>query len=91
MDPCVTPQEFSPKSENLFSEKYDLNHFLVLSENLIALSFRNKISWSMVSNAFCRSINIIPVNKPLSNHFKILFVKKDKHRFAEWLPQKLDW
>ena len=52
MDPCGTPQEISPKSESLFSmftrnilsERYDLNHFIVLSENLIALSFCQKIS-----------------------------------------------
>ena len=52
MDPCGTPQEIFPKSESLFSiftrnilsERYDLNHFIVLSENLIALSFCNKIS-----------------------------------------------
>ena len=99
MDPCGTSQEISPKLQNLFSiftrnilsERYDLNHFIVLSENLIALSFCNKISWSIVSNAFCRSINIIPVKKPLSSHFKSLSVKKDKHRFVEWLPQKTDW
>ena len=99
MDPYGTPQEISPKSESLFSvfarnilsEKYDLNHFIVLSENLIALSFCNKISWSIVLNAFCRSINIIPVNKPSSNPFKTLSVKKDKHRFVEWLPRKPHW
>ena len=99
MDPCGTSQEISPKLQNLFSiftrnilsERYDLNHFIVLSENLIALSFCNKISWSIVSNAFCRSINIIPVKKPLSSHFKSLSIKKDKHRFVEWLPQKTDW
>ena len=32
---------------------------------------------------FCRSVNIIPVNKPSSNPFKTLSVKKDKHRFVE--------
>ena len=99
MDPCGTPQEISPKSEslfsiftrNIFSERYDLNHFIVLSENLIALGFCNKVTWSIVPNTFCRSINVIPVNKPLSNPFKILSVKKDKHRLVEWLPRKPDW
>ena len=99
MDPCGTPQEVSPNSEclfsiftrNILSERYDLKHFIVLSENLIALSFCNKISWSIVSNAFCRSINISPVNKPSSNPFKISSVEKDKHRFVEWLPRKPDW
>ena len=52
MTPCGTPQEISSKSEslfsifkrNIFSERYDSNHFIVLSENLIALNFYNKIS-----------------------------------------------
>ena len=98
MDSCSTVQEIFPKLENLFSMfttnisgRYDLNHFIVLSENLIALSFCNKISWFIVSNAFCRSFNIIPVNKPSSNPFESLSVKKDNHRFVESLPQKPDW
>ena len=62
MDPCGTPQEIFLKSESLFtrnnlSERYDLNHFIVLPENIIALSFCNKISWFIVPNAFYRSIN----------------------------------
>ena len=36
-----------------------------------------------MSNSFCRSINIIPVNKPLSNPFETLSVEKDKHKFVE--------
>ena len=56
MDPCGTPQEVSSKSESLFSVfpknilsgRYYLNHFIVLSRNLIVLSFCNKISWSIV-------------------------------------------
>ena len=51
MDSCSTVEEIFPKLENLFSifttnisGRYDLNHFIVLSENLIALSFCNKIS-----------------------------------------------
>ena len=52
MDLCGTPEEIFPKSEsllsiftrNILSERYDLNHVIVLSENLIALSFCNKIS-----------------------------------------------
>ena len=50
IDSCGTPEEIFPKSESLFSvftrnnlsEKYDLNLFIVLSENLIALSFWTK-------------------------------------------------
>ena len=52
MDPCGTWQETFPKSESLFSiftrnilsKRYDLNHLIVLSENLIALRFYEKIS-----------------------------------------------
>ena len=87
MDLCDTPQEMFPKPESLFSifkrkvlsERYDLNHFIVLFENLITLTFCNKTSWSIVSNVFCRSINIIPVNKPSLNSFKTLSVKKDNY------------
>ena len=64
MDPCDTPQEILPKWESLFSiftknilsERCDLNHFIVLLENLMVLRFCNKISCSIVSNAFCKSI-----------------------------------
>ena len=52
MDLCDTPQEMFPKPESLFSifkrkvlsERYDLNHFIVLFENLITLTFCNKTS-----------------------------------------------
>ena len=99
MNPCGTPQDIFPKSESFFSifarnipsKWYDLSHLIVLSENQIALSFCNKILLSIVSNAFFRSISIIPVKKPSPNPFKTLSVKKDKHGFVEWLPQKPDW
>ena len=50
MDLCDTPQEMFPKPESFFSifkrkvlsERYDLNHFIVLFENLITLTFCNK-------------------------------------------------
>ena len=97
MDPCGTPQEIFPKWESLFSiftknilsERCNLNHFIVLLENLMVLRFCNKISCSIVSNAFCKSINKIPVSKTSSSPFKTLSVKKDKHKFVEWLPQNL--
>ena len=46
---------------------------------------------SYVSKAFWRSVKIIAVNKPLSNSFKILSVKKDKQRFVEWSALKSYW
>ena len=78
-------------TRNILLERCDLNHVIVLLENLTALSFGSKISWSIVSKDFCRSIIITPVNKPSPNYFKTLSVKDDKHRFVEWLPQKPDW
>ena len=42
-------------------------------------------------HAFCRSIKIIPVSKPSSKPFRILSVKKDKHRLVEWLVMNPDW
>ena len=53
MDLCGTPKKVFPKLESLFSVftgnilsgRYDLNHFTVLSENFIALSFCKKISY----------------------------------------------
>ena len=97
MNRSGTPQEISPKSESLFPiftrnilpERYDLNYFIVLSKKLIALRFCNKISWSMVSNVFCRSINIIPVDKP-SNPFLKCYLLRKTNRFVEWLPRKPD-
>ena len=80
---------FSIFVRNIFSERYDLNHFMVLSENVTTLSFCNKISWSIVSNAFCRSINIIPVDKSSSNPFKTLSVKKDKQ--ICWMITSKTW
>ena len=49
-------QEIFLKSESLFSiftrvmlsERYDLNHFIVLFENLIGLSFRKKTSHDLL-------------------------------------------
>ena len=86
--------EISPEPESLFpvstknirSQRLDFNHRKLFSENffLIVLSFCNKTSWFIVSNAFWRSTIIIPVNKPSSTPFNILSVKFDKHRFAEW-------
>ena len=51
MDPSVTPEEIFPRSGSLFSifitnilsQRYDLNHYAEILENLIALSFCNKM------------------------------------------------
>ena len=44
----------------------------------------------MVSNAFSRSISIIPVKRPLSNPFKILSFKLERHKSVECFVLKRD-
>ena len=90
MEPWGTPQEIFPKSDSLFSvstesiwsQREDLNHWLLCSENLITLRFGNKTSWFIVSNASWRSISIIRVTKLSSNSYNILPVKCAKHMFS---------
>ena len=78
-------QEWNP--EELLKKSLVTNVVLKLLNtllNLVALSFCNRTSWFIVSNAFRRSISIIPVIKPSSNPFNILSVKCVKHRFVNW-------
>ena len=46
--------------------------------------------WFIVSNAFCRSIRMMPVKTPLSKSFTILSLRNDKNRSVEWLFLKPD-
>lgn len=50
----------------------------------------NKILWSIVSNAFWRSANIIPVNIPLSNSFKSYLLGKTDKKFVDWFGPNPD-
>ena len=84
IDPCGTTQEFCSKSESLLSvfarkirsERQNLSHCIVQIKNIIDLSFFSKVLWSIVSKTFWRLTEIILVNKPSSNVFKILSIKK---------------
>ena len=60
---------------NLLLERYDPNHVIDWEENPIEDIFFNKMLWFMVSNAFCKSISIIPVKRPESKPVRILSVR----------------
>ena len=47
------------------------------------------MSWLIVSNAFWRSIRIIPVTKPSSKPFKILSFKKERHAKLDFTDQNI--
>ena len=47
--------------------------------------------WSIVSNAFCKSIRTIPVRRPESKPFVILSCRYDKQVSVEWNFLKPDW
>ena len=47
--------------------------------------------WSIVSNAFCKSIRTIPVRRPESKPFVILSWRYDKQVSVEWNFLKPDW
>ena len=99
IEPWGTPHNIRPLSESWFSmliknipsETYDWNYVMHLSEKPMALSFLKRISWLYVSNAFWRSVNIIPLNRPSSKPFRILSVKNERHRLVKWLVLNLDW
>ena len=65
IDPWGTPHEISEMLEYLFSVltknarsvKYEWNQFTVSSQKPIAFNFSKSILWSIVSNAFWRSIS----------------------------------
>ena len=92
IEPWGTPHERFPGKDNSFSiftknvlfSKYDLYQEMVDSPNpKHAILFKN-ISWSIVSNAFCKSIRIIPVNIPLSIPDKILLFNNERHVSVEY-------
>ena len=70
---------------NIFSERYYWNHTRHPSEKTHRFQFFKRTLWLVGSNTFLRSINIIPVNRPLSNQFRIFSVKNESQRLVEWL------
>ena len=62
---CPDFDETSFIQTNCFlSDKYDLNQ--LTDSTPMTFNLSHKISWSTVSNAFCRSNIIIPVNNPFA-------------------------
>ena len=99
IDPWGTPQVRFIGSENFLSiltlkvlpHKYDSNHEITFSENPMHPIFLRSISWSIVSKAFCKSINIKPVYFPDSKPLFILSVNNVKQEFVENDFRNPDW
>lgn len=66
------------------------NQLTVWSQKSVTFNFSNSILWSIVWNAFWRSISVVPVNRPLSNHFKILWFRYEKHKSVECFIRQPD-
>ena len=84
IDPWGTPQLILDKSEkwlfmltlNARSDKDDLNHVTLFSVKPMACNLPRRISWSIVSKVFWRSISMIPVKNPFSKTLYYFFSKK---------------
>ena len=83
MDPCRTPHRKSAEIEtlswvftwNFLLDRYDLYQSITSREKPNDGIFRSNILWSIVSNAFWRSIKITPVRRRESKPLEILSVK----------------
>ena len=99
IDPWGMLQVRFPGSQNFLSiltlkvlpDKYDSNHEITFSENPMHPIFLRSISWSIVSKAFCKSINIKPVYFPDSKPLFILSVNNVKQEFVEYYFWNPDW
>ena len=76
---------------NFRSLRYDLNQAITFFEKPRYFIFFIKIWWSMVSNAFCKSIKIIPVKRPFSNPVVILSVRCPRQVLVKYFFWKPDW
>ena len=91
------PKEIIPKSqswfsihkENVYSQRYDANYFMLWFENLITFSFSETFV-IFVSKAFWHSIISIQ-SKLSSNLFNITSAGINKHKFAEILNLNQDY
>lgn len=83
-------------TQKILLERYDLNQFIELDqliewlENLRGDIF-SKMSWFMVSRAFCWLMKIIPVNRAELKSVNILFVKYEREVSVGWFLENLDW
>ena len=82
IEPWGTPQDSLPGDEDSLptfttkdlSVRYDMYHAIVFPAKPRHLIFSRRMLWSIVSNAFWRSIKTIPVSNPSSK--PILVLKK---------------
>ena len=61
----------------------DQNQFTECLEKPIAYNFCRRMSYSIVSKTFRKSIKIMPVIKTWSKRFGILSFKKERQKLAE--------
>ena len=62
----------------------DRNQLTECLEKPVAYNFCRRMSCSIVSKAFCKSIKIMPVIETWSKRFGIFSFKKEKQKLAEW-------
>ena len=99
MDPCGTPHRKSTEVENMswiftwnfLLDRYDLYQSITLHENPNNSIFRSNILWSIVLNAFWRSIKMTPIRRIESKPLDILTAKQDRKKLVEWFYQNPDW
>ena len=99
IDPWGTLQVRFPRSENFFINinfkdsswwiRFRPWNYFFRKSN--ASHFLRSISWSIVSKAFCKSINIKPVYFPDSKPLFILSVNNVKQEFVENDFRNPDW
>ena len=65
------------------SQRWDLNHVIAFVEKPKYFISFSKIWWSMMSDAFCKSIKTVPVKRYFSNLVVILSVRGPRKVFAE--------
>ena len=83
---------YGPKlTLNFLFDRYDLNQRMTSSENSQNFILLIRISWLIVSNAFWRSMSIIPVWRPNSKAVVILLFRIERHESAEKYFLNLDW
>ena len=76
---------------NFLFDRYDLNQRMTSLENSQNFILLIRISWLIVSNAFWRSMSIIPVWRPNSKAVVILSFRIERHESAEKYFLNLDW
>ena len=71
MDPCGTPHSRSVEMTlsstltwNFLLGRYDFHQSIISRENPKNGIFKRNILWSILSNAFLKSVNIIPLRRP---------------------------